>query len=569
MSDNGFLDNYGNMSDEKAAAPKSYTFEQKSGFKKPKRGEPRPPDQGGGKKRMITWLVAGGVVLAVVVVALILIFSSGGGVTVIDFTGRPLSDAQLWANENSVMLSKTEDYHDEVEQGSIISQDIEAGDKVKKGSFLTLTVSLGPDLSVMVPLPDLKSMTSDEIEAWADQNLMTKVRIATEYSANVPAGRVIDYEVSDTTVVDEVRRDTPIHVTVSKGPEEEAATITVPDFGAISLAECYAFAGENGITLTVEEEYDDYVPAGTMISQSVKPDELVSKGSEIILVFSKGPKIIVPDFAGYTQDEASAVAAQLGITVSVTEKYSGSSAGRLISQSIGADSIYESGALLELKYSLGNKIVIGSYVGQTRDAIESWAKELNEQGARITIKATEAKSSQPRGTIIYQDVANKTKSYKVTIKITVSEGKVVYVPDFVGPGDNNYNNAITREKAIAMCEEVGLIPVFEEKAMEGDLSNVLPGEIWKQSIKAGAETSEGKTITLYYNKTERKSVPYFTTKQMTQKKAREFLTRLDITFEQGESYDPEGNNVVIGQSLAEGSTVAMGSAITLILGVPS
>ncbi len=554
MSDNNsFLSNYGKKNGEEAAAtPKKMTFEQKSGFKKPERSGTRPPESSD-NKRLKTLLIAGGGLLIIIIIVLIIALR-GGGIEVIDFTGRPLNEAKLWANENGVMLSQNQAYSDMVKDGNIIEQDIPAGQKLSKGSFLTLTVSLGNDMSVMVPLPDLKSMTADEVSKWADDNFMSKVRISAEYSEDVDSGKVISFTVNDTTVVKEVRRDSSILVIVSKGPEEEAATVKVPDLKSKSLAECYTFAAENGITLTIDEQYDDYIPVGTIMSQSVKADQMIAKGSEIVLVVSKGKKITVPDFSDYTKEQASAAASGLGLPVTITEKYSSSSTGRLISQSIEAGSIYENGELLELIYSLGNKIVLASYEGQTRDALESWAQSLNDQGARLTINATETKSSQPRGTIIYQDKANTTVSYKTTINITVSAGNVVYVPDFSGPQDRNYNNAITREKAIAMCEAAGLIPVFVQDGTGG----VLPGEVWSQSIAPGTETSEGTKITLLYKPAATVAVPNFVGALVAD--AKYHLISLDIVFAGGVE---EGT--VVSQSLSAGSTVAAGSVITLTM----
>ena len=115
---------------------------------------------------------------------------------------------------------------------------------------------------------------------------------------DVPVGRVIRYEINDDTVVDnEVSRNTPIYVIVSKGPEdEEGLSVTIPNFKEMALAESYIFANENGIVLIVEEEYDDYVPEGSIISQSIKAEEKVAKGTEITLVVSKGKMITIPDF---------------------------------------------------------------------------------------------------------------------------------------------------------------------------------------------------------------------------------------------------------------------------------
>lgn len=559
MSDNNsFLNNYSKKTEEDTAAPpKKLNFEEKSGFKKPERSGPRPPESSD-KKRLKTALIAGGCALVVIVIVLVIVFS-GGGVEIIDFTNRPLTDAKLWANENGVMLSQKEAYSDTIEDGNIIEQDIMAGEKLTKGSFLTLTVSLGHDMNVLVTLPDIKSMTANEVQKWADENFMSKVRISAEYSADIAEGKVISFTVNDTTVVEEVRRDSSILVIVSKGPEEAAATVKVPNLKEKSLAECFTFATENGLTLTVKEEFDDYIPAGTIISQSVKMDQMVAKGSEIILVVSKGKMITVPDFSDYTKEEATALATKLGLPFSIAEKYSSSSTGRLISQSIEEGSIYEDGNLLELTYSLGNKIVLASYVGQTRDALESWAQGLNDQGARITIKATEAKSNQPRGTIIYQDKTSTSVSYKTTINITVSAGNVVYVPDFTGPMDRNYNNAITREKAIKICEEAGLIPVFVQDGSGG----VLPGEIWSQSVAPGTEVNEGTTITLLYRPAGTVTVPHFVGASADESKYH--LISLDIIFADGIE---EGT--VVSQSLAADSTVAAGSVITLTMsGAPT
>ena len=78
-----------------------------------------------------------------------------------------------------------------------------------------------------------------------------------------------------------------------------------------------------------------------------------------------------------------AVANQLGIPITIRERYSSYPVGAFISQSIKAGSEYNTGDILEINYSLGNEIVIQSFVKTNRDLIEKWAKELNAQGASI------------------------------------------------------------------------------------------------------------------------------------------------------------------------------------------
>jgi len=581
MSDNNdFLSNYGRSHEPEkpvseivikdAPVPSPYKYEQKSEFKPPVRRDDLPPAPPS-RKKLILGLSIGAAIVIVAVVLLIVLLNLG--TTMIDLTGWTQTDAELWARDKGVQLQVTEAYNDDYATGVVFSQAVATGDRIKKGDFIPVSVSKGHDLSITLSLPDIKSMTMNEVQKWADDNFMTKVRITTEFSDTVPSGSVISFTVNDDRVTgDVVRRDSPVYVVVSKGPEDEAALqVTIPDFKTMSIGDCYAFANENGLVLIVTEEYDDYASAGTILSQSVKAQEKVARGSEITLVVSLGKKIIVPDFSDYTKEGAAAKAAELGISATVTECYSGSSAGRFISQSIAAGSVYEAGDILELSYSLGNKVVVGSYVGQTLDAIQSWAKGLNEQGASIKVSVTETTSSAPAGTVIYQSPANKEISYKSTISVTVSKGKVVYVPDFVADGagyDGTYATAITREDAMAMCEEAGLVPVFKA----GSSAGRLPDEVYAQSLAAGTETTEGTTITLYYIPSATTTVPDFI--GMTEAEAHTVATasgygdNLHIVFVENDTYLGDGSDVVVAQSLSVGSTVASGTTIIITLGQP-
>ena len=527
---------------------------------------PVPPNR---RKLIVGLAVAAGVIVVAVVVLLVLL---NLGTAMIDLTDWTQTDAELWAKDKGVQLQVSEEYNDVYAEGVVFSQSVEAGERVKKGDFIQVSVSKGHDLSFTLTVPDLKSMTMDQVQNWADENFMTKVRITTEFNDTVASGNVISYTVNDDRVTgDTVRRDSPVYVVVSKGPEDEAALqVTVPDFKTMSIGECYAFANENGLTLVVEEQYDDYVSTGSIISQSVKAEEKVARGTEITLVVSLGKKIIVPDFSDYSPEAASAKAAELGIPVSVTQRYSGTSAGRFISQSIAAGSVYEEGDILELSYSLGNKIVVGSYVGQTLDAIQSWAQGLNEQGARIKISVTYTTSASPAGTILSQSPSNEEISYKRTIDVTVSSGRVVYVPDFVADGDgydSTYATAITREDAMAMCEEAGLVPVFKE----GSSEDRLPGEVYSQSPAPGTEATDGDTITLWYiplAPTDVVTVPTFTDMTEAAALASEYGDDLRIEFAEGENYTGTDTDVVVSQSLPAGSTVAKGTTIVLTLSTP-
>jgi serine/threonine-protein kinase len=532
-------------------------FEQKNEFVKPVKKEfaPLPPPP-----KRPKWLlpaVIGGAVLIIAVVVLIILLSSG--IPVEDFTGWTESNAQLWANEKGVALQIEKEFNDKYEETKVISQSVPAGKKVRKGDFIKLTVSKGHDLTVKLKLPDLMSMNQQEVEKWAAENFMAKVRITAEYSDTVPLGSVIRFEINDNTVVDEVTRNTPIYVIVCKGSEDAAAiAVTVPNFKEKTLAESYVWANENGVTLKVEELFDDYVPEGSVISQSVKADEKVKKGDEIKITVSKGKMITVPSFAGYSKEEAAAVASGLGITVVVVEKYAGASAGRFVSQSVAEGAEYEKGMAVELKYSLGSTIWLASYVSQTQDAIETWAKGLNDNGAVIKIKPTYVKSSVAKGTILAQSPVNENISYKKYIYITVSSGKQQYMPNFVASEGMGYDVAYTRGEVIAACNKLNIVPVFEQV----NASNRLPGEVWYQDHKAGTEVAEGTKVVFKYNITKNIIVPNFVG-EMKNDIISEYNRTFTLVFVDYGTYDALKIGRIAEQSIAKNATVSYGSTITL------
>ncbi|HZJ57810.1 MAG TPA: PASTA domain-containing protein, partial [Clostridia bacterium] len=176
---------------------------------------------------------------------------------------------------------------------------------------------------------------------------------------------------------------------------------------------------------------------------------------------------------------------------------------------------------------------------------------------------TNTKSNSPKGTILYQDKSNTVIGIRTTINITVSQGKVIYVPDFVAPKGSGYDAAITREKAIAICEELNIIPVFKEASKQGRL----PGEVWSQSIEAGKEITEGSTITLKYVPANVKvTVPDFKGKTEDQVLAGGHNKNFDIRFEVGMEFVEGFEGKVVSQSPKASSKTAAGSTITLTLG---
>ncbi len=563
---NKFINNYKKKLDTKTegqsqAETPALRFEEKSDFVKPKPADRVAPTSARRLSAKAAIVIAIAVILVLGIVFGLLY--AGQFIKTENLIGMSLNNTKLWASDNNIKLEITSEYNDTYDVDKVFEQNVKPDTQITKGSILKIKVSLGHDLTVSLDLPDLKSMTKTAIESWAAENFMTKVRITTEFSDTVLSGNVISFQLNDDTVVDEVKRNTPIYVIVSKGPEDAAATlVTIPDFKTMTVPQCHVFANDNGLVLTIVEQYDDFTAAGVVMIQSVKAADKVARGTVVTLTVSLGKKITVPNFASYSKAQAQAAAAQLGITVSVTEKYSTRSTGAFISQSLAAGSTYVAGSSLELVYSLGNTVVVNSFVGQTKAAIESWANGLNDQGAAIVIATSYTINNSARDQIIYQDKTNTTISIKTTITIIVSLGKVVYAPDFVAPAASGYDLAITLEKALAMCADTGIVANIVIEASAGRL----PGEVWYQSVAAGTQISEGSVITLKCNPSASLDVPDFSNLTQAQVIAAGNMNKFEIVFITGDTYIAGKEGKVVAQSIAKNTTVVYGTKITLTLG---
>ncbi len=503
-----------------------------------------------------------GIGIAVIIAIIVIFMLLNRQVTVPDMLSWTKTDAQLWADENQVILRFDEEYSNDVTQGRVMSQSPQEGDSVGSGSFVELVVSLGPNLDEKIQLPDIENMTASEVDDWATENQMTRVRVTFEESSTVEKGEVINFTVNDDTVFgDEVNRDTPIYVVYSSGiPEGEP--VEIPDFSPMTKEQAVLFGEENGIKVVIEEEFSDTVLKGSVIKQSIKAEEFLKSGEEIIITISLGEEILIPDFSKYSREQASVVASQNGIIISVKDRYSDYSKEAMIYQSHDSGELYQEGDIIELTYSLGNSFVISSFVGQSLDSLNSWYKPLNEQGGNIKVKATYTVSDKPAGTILSQDKENKSIGIWETINVVVSEGAVIYAPDLVGESGSPYSQIMTREKAIVICENIGIVPVFIAEESE----NRLQGEVWFQSVSAGAQIKQGSVIEIKYVPIkDAYTVPDFSGLTESEIVSSGYDKQFEINFSVGEYLENMDNKVVM-QSVGKGTTVAPGTVINLIVG---
>jgi serine/threonine-protein kinase len=198
-------------------------------------GGARPPlreieedDEPGGTSPAV-W-AAGIVALLILAAAGFLVFrllSSPGTtpaaqVTVPNFVGKSLADAQTLAAQTGIAVSPTAVRASGITPDTVTAQDPKEGAKIDRGGTVALTVAAGPKT---VAVPDLRGRPETEaLNLLAAAGLQIGARTEA-FDPATPAGSVISTVPSAGVLVNE---GTPIAYVLSKGPEPSASPSAPP-----------------------------------------------------------------------------------------------------------------------------------------------------------------------------------------------------------------------------------------------------------------------------------------------------------------------------------------------------
>ena len=209
------------------------------------------------------------------------VFGNGASVKTSElpnFENIPFEEAEKTASSMGITLNKTgEEYDDEIDEGSIISQSIAAGTSVSKGDVIDVVVSLG---SKSFAMPDV---IYDELETAVDKIKKQggkEPEVKYEFDDSIPAGVVMEQEPEGQV---QITSATAITLTVSKGPETDNAT--VPNFIGMQLEDAKKLAQQEGVVIgNVTEDTETDGVKGKVLSQSVDKGTEVERDTKIDLV---------------------------------------------------------------------------------------------------------------------------------------------------------------------------------------------------------------------------------------------------------------------------------------------
>ena len=459
-----------------------------------------------------------------------------------NFANKSLVEVNKWKEENNIIVKTTYEYSDKILKNYVISQDISYPTLVKDVTEINIVLSNGPDYSKEVIVPNFIGMKYDAVMKYIEENFLSNVQfdfvkseeekdliLEQEGSGTRKRSDLItltvstDVEPSETKIIDltgktrlyaenwlkkhgfkvEIKEEysdtieqdcvmSQSTVNEVKNPLEDTITLTiskgqmivVPDLASLSEEERNKWILDNDLKVKYQENYNDEVKLGDIISSSIQKGDTISSGDEIEITISKG-NLKMP--AVNNINDFSIWAANNNVDYELQYEYS---------TTIKKDEIikcsHEKGQSIKVNdtvvitISKGKSITLPNFVGKSKTEIQEKCQSLNlnctfkvggyTENTKANICTSQSKSS---GT----NVAEGT-----SLVITLSAGIVekVDVPSFKGKTKNEITN---------LCKSLGVTCTFK---YDSNYSSTAKDVCLSQS-KTG-KVNKGTSITVTLSK---------------------------------------------------------------------
>lgn len=229
------------------------------------------------------------VVILLVALGAFFIMTTSKESIVPDLTSMTIEEATAKLKEEGLTLSDAMEYSlsDTVEENRIISQDPLPKTLLAKGEAVKIIVSIGAS-GGNIPVPDVTQKTSEEaIAAIIEAGL--NYTIVEESSVLVEEGKVIRQTPISGT---KLNKDDMVTLHISKGNTKDenanAGRVSVPSLIGLSREQAESSLAANGLSLGTSTRKASSSPEGTVISQSPSIGKMVTRGSFVSIVLSKG-----------------------------------------------------------------------------------------------------------------------------------------------------------------------------------------------------------------------------------------------------------------------------------------
>ena len=202
----------------------------------------------------------------------------------VDIRGMSVDDAQERVDRLKLDLTvfAYETRQSDEEEGTILEQDVKAGDMVKRGTQINVVIAgKGDNTSEMVKIPSVIGKTKSSAKSTLESAGFSVTFEYGDYNDSVAADVVTAQSPS---AKNQAAKGSTVTVTLSPGQKP----ITVPNVVGYTQSQAESALSGAGLKYTyADSQYSDTVAAGSVISQT-KSGETVAAGTTITLTLSKG-----------------------------------------------------------------------------------------------------------------------------------------------------------------------------------------------------------------------------------------------------------------------------------------
>lgn len=460
-------------------------------------------------------------------------YSKENDIYVIDFIGQEASSFIEWADNYNIEIIELHEYSDTIKKNHIIMQEYGINTLISDIKTFKITISDGPNYDKEVIVSNLTGLTYDEVINYIKENYLNNVYI-----------EFIESDKTKDTVIEQIgsgslKRNDEIKFIFSKGLESES--IPVKDLKGLSLFEATSYLKRNSILYDIKYEYSNDVEKDYIISQDIV-DEIVT--DKLTLVISKGKEIIVPDLSNMTSLEISKWALLNNIKIKYLEEYNKEiPLGKVITTDKVKGDIVSSDEVITITISKGSMTMPKI---TTLADFKVWANNNNVNYEEIYEFSNEFKS----GEIIKTSHEENSKlTENDTVVITISKGKSVTIPNFVG---------MSKSTIQTKCKDLNLSCTFTY----GSYTEATKRDIaLKQSKANGSVVASGTNVLIILSSGiyEKVSVPSFTGKSKNQITSSCNSLGIICNFKYDNNYRNEAYDTAISQdktgSIIKGSVV--------------
>jgi serine/threonine-protein kinase len=278
----------------------------------------RPPSyyEDSGRRRSPWPMILGLIAVAIAAVGGYLVYQKvntaidkNAPVAVQNVEQSPVKNAELILHQQGLQTHVVEEASTTVAEGLVISQNPAPGDRVAKGTIVTLTASSGAPKTTVPALANLPAAQAQTVL----ENAGLKMNTHYVPSSTVPEGSVTASSPGKGTTV---LVGSTVDVNVSTGPKE----VGVP--GVVGQPYENAAGQLKGAGFNVSRvDVANAAPVDQVVSQSPSSGTSAAKGSTVTLSVSNGPAMVeVPSVTGNDSATAKQRLQQAGLTVSVVEQ---------------------------------------------------------------------------------------------------------------------------------------------------------------------------------------------------------------------------------------------------------